>query len=121
MLSYKYKLRRFKIIVINEESFDFIINSSGKLMLIIISRSDVPYNPFIVYDNKKTLALFRDKNEIIKLTYIPRKVLKVIKNSEEISITEMDYDNTTIRQYRARIIRDSKLKKKLKKEAKYLY
>lgn len=110
-----------KIIVVNEEYFDFIVNSSGKLMLIIVSRTDVPFNPFIVYDNKKLLALFRDKNEIIKLTYIPRKVLKFIKNSDEISITEMDYDNNAVRQYRARIVRDGKLKKKLKKETKYLY
>lgn len=89
-------------------------------MLIIISRTELPYNPFIVYDNKKLLALFRDKNEIVKLTYIPRKVLKVLRDSNEISITEMDYDNIPIRQYRAKVIIDNKLKRKLKKEVKYI-
>lgn len=89
-------------------------------MLILFSREDNPYNPFIVYDNKKLLALFRDKNEIIKLTYIPRKILKIIQKAEEISITEMDCDNNPTRQYNTKIIRDSRLKRKLKKEAKYL-
>ena len=89
-------------------------------MLIILSRTESPYNPFIVYNNRRLLALFRDRNEIIKLTYIPRKVLKVLRDSNEISITEMDYDNVPIRQYRAKVIIDNKLKSKLKKEVKYI-
>ncbi len=90
-------------------------------MLIIHSREDNPFNPFMVYDGKKHLALFRDKNEIVKLTYIHRKILKKLKNLEELNITEMDYESHPIRQYTCKIIRDSKLKQKLKKEKKVLY
>ena len=115
------KKRRNKIIVILEPSFDILINQNNSVMLILLARADIPQNPFIVYDRKKTLALFRDKREIIKLTEIPRKVLKVLKSTDEISITEMNEQSEPIRQYSARIIYDSQLQKKLKKEKKVLY
>ncbi len=89
-------------------------------MLVLESRAEVQFNPFVVFDGRKLLALFRDRNEIIKLTYIPRKILKVIKNSAEISVTEMDFENVPVRQYRVKIIYDSRLKSKLKREAKYI-
>ena len=104
------------MIVILEPSFDFLINQNKKIMLVILARPDMPQNPFIVFDKKKTLALFRDKNEIIKLTEIPRKALKELKLAEEISITEMDEESQAIRQYNVKIIFDSKLNQKLKKE-----
>ena len=90
-------------------------------MLVISARVEGPFNPFVVFDGGKLLALFRDKNEIIKLTYIPRRVLKAVKNIDEISVTEMDPDSMAVRQYRVKIIRDSRLKSKLKREAKYIH
>lgn len=122
ILCYPYiiYLGGFKIIVVSEPYFDFILSAEGKLMLVLESRAEMQFNPFVVFDGRKLLALFRDKNEIIKLTYIPRKILKVIKNSAEISVTEMDFENVPVRQYRVKIIYDSRLKSKLKREAKYI-
>lgn len=108
------------MIVVLEPSFDFLINQNKKIMLIILARPDMVQNPFIVFDKKKTLALFRDKNEIIKLTEIPKKVLKKLKETDEIAITEMNEESQPIRQYTAKIIFDSRLKHKLKKERKIL-
>ncbi len=85
-------------------------------MLVIPARLDAPYNPFLVFDGKKLLALFRDKNEIVKLEFIHRKVLKILKEMEELSITEMDADSNPVRQYTVKMVFDSNLKRKLKKE-----
>ncbi len=109
-----------KIIVILEPSFDFIISPNGKLFLVIFARPDIVINPFMVYDKKKTLALFRDKKEIIKLTEIPKKALKHIKTINKITVIEMDEDNNKIHQYTTKLIKDSQLKKKLKKEDKFI-
>ncbi len=89
-------------------------------MLVILARPDLPSNPFMVFDNKKTLALFRDKNEIIKLTDIHRTVLHLLKTSGEVIVTEMDEDSHTIRRYTTKLIHDSRLKSKLKREKEVL-
>ncbi len=109
------------MIVVIEPSFDILISQNKKIMLIILARPDMIQNPFVVFDKKKTLALFRDKNEIIQLTEIPRKVLKELRLAEEILITEMNENSERIRQYTAKIITDSRLKQKLKKENKILF
>ena len=109
------------MIVVIEPSFDILISQNKKIMLIILARPDMIQNPFVVFDKKKTLELFRDKNEIIQLTEIPRKVLKELRLAEEILITEMNENSERIRQYTAKIITDSRLKQKLKKENKILF
>ena len=90
-------------------------------MLVISMRADNPLNPFMVFDGKKLLALFRDENEVIELTYIPRKALKAIARVHEISVAEMDENSKIEHHYKVNVILDSKLKKKLKQEGKFLY
>ena len=55
-------------------------------MLVMLARPSSPLNPFMVFDGKKLLALFRDENEIVKLSYIPRKVLKALRLVDEVNI-----------------------------------
>ena len=90
-------------------------------MLVILARQDMTDNPFLVFDRKKTLALMRDKHEIIKLTEIPRRVLKLLRGKEEIIVTEMMEDSSPVRQYPVRITYDHCLKRKLKKEQNVLW
>jgi uncharacterized pyridoxamine 5'-phosphate oxidase family protein len=104
------------MIVVTEPLFDFIINAAGEAMLVMLARAGHPKKPFAVYDRRKTVALFRDANEIVKLTYINRKVLARIKNLPEISIVEMDEESNPVRQYAAKVILDRQLLKKLNKE-----
>lgn len=112
------------MITILEPAFDILITQDNKVMLVILSRPYMEQNPFLVFDGKKTMALFRDKNEIIKLTEIPKKALKVLKSlkpSTEILITEMDEESQPTRRYPVKLIFDSKLNSKLKKEKQVLY
>ncbi len=109
------------MITILEPLFDIIITKDEKVMIIISSRPTPQRNPFLVFDGKKTMALFRDENEIIKLTEIPRKALKTLKKTKQVLITEMDEESQTTRQYQLDLILDSKLNSKLKKESKFLY
>lgn len=90
-------------------------------MLVMLARPSSPLNPFMVFDGKKLLALFRDENEIVKLSYISRKVLKALRLVDEVNITEMNEDSQALRQYKVKVIFDSQLKKKLKREEKFLY
>ena len=110
-----------KMIIILEPAFDILITQDQKIMLVILSRPNMQQSPFLVFDKKKTMALFRDKNEILKLTEIPRKALKALRSATEVLITEMDEDSNPIRQYPVKIIFDSRLNKKLKKEKQVLY
>ena len=109
------------MITILEPSFDILITQNKRVMLVILSRTDMPLNPFLVFDKKKTLALFRNKHEIIKLTEIPRKARKILRFQSEILVTEMDEYSHPIRQYSVKMIFDSRLNKKLKKEKQVLY
>lgn len=109
------------MITILEPAFDILITQDQKIMLVIMSRPDMQQNPFLVFDRKKTMALFRDKNEIIKLTDIPRKALKVLRSANEILVTEMTEESVPTRQYSVKLIFDSQLNKKLKKEKQVLY
>ena len=111
------------MITILEPEFDLLITQDQKIMLVILARPEMQNHPFLVFDKQNTMALFRDKNEIIKLTEIPRralKVLKTLKPETEILITEMTEDSEKIRQYPVKLYLDSKLSKKLKKETEVL-
>jgi hypothetical protein len=105
------------MLVVTEPSFDFVVNAEGQAMLILLARAAAPKRPFIVYDKRKTMALFRDANEVVKLTCIRRGALSKIKSLPEISVVEMDEDSNPVRQYAARVILDGQLLKKLKKES----
>ena len=90
-------------------------------MLVVLARQENPNAPFLVFDGKKTLALMHDEHEIIKLTDIPKRVLKILKSKDEILVTEMMEDSSPVRQYTVRIIYDHNLKRKLKKEQNVLW
>ena len=109
------------MITILEPAFDILVTQDQKIMLVLLSRPNMQQNPFLVFDKKKTMALFRDKNEIIKLTEIPRKALNALKSATEVLVTEMDEESQPTRQYPVKLIFDSKLNQKLKKEKQILY
>ena len=110
-----------KIIVIVEPYFDFLVTRNDEVMLVILARQENPDSPFLVFDRWKTLALIHDKHEIIKLTDIPRRVLRLLKEKNEIIVTEMMEDSKPVRQYTVHIIYDHCLKRKLKKEQHVLW
>jgi len=109
------------MITILEPMFDILVTHDRKVMLVILARPDMQENPFLVYDFRHTMALFRDKHEIIKLTEIPHATRKILQNTPEILVTEMDEESHPTRQYSVKIFYDSRLKKKLKKEKQILY
>ncbi len=109
------------MITILEPAFDILVTQDQKIMLVLLSRPNMQQSPFLVFDKKKTMALFRDKNEIIKLTEIPRKALKALKSATEVLVTEMDEESQPTRQYSVKLIFDSRLNQKLKKEKEVLY
>ena len=110
-----------KIIVIVEPYFDFLVTKNEDVMLVILARQENPDNPFMVFDRRKTLALMHDKHEIIKFTDIPKRVLKLLENKDEIIVTEMMEDSNPVRQYTVHIAYDHCLKRKLKKEQNVLW
>ncbi len=109
------------MITILEPEFDILVTQDQKIMLVILARPEGQKDPFLVFDKKKTMALFRDNNEIIKLTDIPRKALKALRSATDVIITEMDENSNPVRQYQIKITFDSKLNKKLKKEKEVLF
>ncbi|MDR1009493.1 MAG: hypothetical protein LBL52_04565 [Rickettsiales bacterium] len=102
--------------VVVEESFDFILGASGKVMLVLLAREYNPRGAFLVYDLRRGLALFRDNTEIVELSKVPRPVLGAIRRVPEVDVTEMTLGGRTVRQYHARVVLDQRLKPKLKKE-----
>lgn len=104
------------MVVILEPSFDFAITPNGRVFLFIRSRVDIASRPFMVFDKKKTLALFRDRNEIIELTCIPKKLLRILQTTKQIGVLEMDESNKITYRYTTDLFLDSNLRKKLKKE-----
>jgi hypothetical protein len=109
------------MIVVTERHFDFIINAKGRALLVLAARPGHAKNPFLVFDRRRTMALFRDEGEAVRLTEMPRAVRKAVLDAREIDVAEMDEDSNPARRYRARVILDRDLSGKLKKEAKELY
>jgi len=102
--------------IVEEASFDFILGASGSIMLVMLARPREPKSPFLVYDTWRKLALFRDNSEIVELAKVPWAVRRALRHTPDLDVTEMTLSGRTIRQYRARIVLDSHLKAKLRRE-----
>ena len=109
------------MIVITEPFFDFIVNAEGGVMLVFAARPGPAKNPFLVYDRRETMALFRDEGEILRLVKIPRAARAAVEAAGTVDVGELDKDSRPARRYRVRVVLDRNLNKKLKKEASRLY
>lgn len=98
-----------------EPEFDVIISANGRVMVVLAPKPNNPVRPFIVHNGWRTFALFRDENEIVMLEKIPRRARRAIRNQEEIVIAEMSGSRQE-RAYNVRVIYDSRLKRKLRRE-----
>lgn len=62
------------------------------------------------------MALFRDRNEAVELSKIPRRPRLAIGRSAEARVSELDPSGKAVWQYRVRVVYDSRLKRKLARE-----
>lgn len=109
------------MIVVTEPSFDFVINAAGGIMLVVLARASAAKKPFLVYDRRRTMALFRDEGEVVRLTHIPRQARRAVLVAREIEVAELDAESRPVRSYRAKVVLDGALARKLAKEARLLW
>ena len=98
-----------------EPEFDVIVSAAGRVMVVLSPKANSPSRPFLVHNGWRTFALFRDENEIIMLENIPRRARKAIRAQPEIVVAEMS-GHQQERAYNVKVIYDSHLKRKLRRE-----
>lgn len=103
--------------ITTEPYFDFIINKSGEMMLVLEGRQRPPHEDArLVFDGKESAALFRDQQETIYLTNMPKDVLKRLRKANNIIVAEMLLDGDIQQAYDVEVMLDKKLEKKLREE-----
>lgn len=76
--------------IVIEESFDFIKNAKGEVMLVIFEQEKEPIRPRFLFDGEAIATLNRGQGQpVLKLTNIPDEVVTSLKENENIIVCEV--------------------------------
>lgn len=94
-------------------SFDFIINDEGEVMLLLYEREGEPSDSKLVADyDENTIYIYRNEDDHIELMDIEDDIMSALKKQKDILICELsieeDEDDTKIvYSYEAEIVKNN--------------
>jgi hypothetical protein len=81
--------------IVIEESFDFIKNANGELMLVVFEQDKEPVRPRFLFDGEAIATLNRGQGQpVLKLTNLPKEVVDSLNSSKNLSVCEMGKDGS---------------------------
>lgn len=94
-------------------SFDFVINDEGEVMLLLYEREDEPKDSKVIVNyNESSISLYRNEDDQIELMEIEEDIMQALKKQAEIlvcelSIEDVEDDTTIVHSYSAEIIKNN--------------
>ena len=89
----------------HEREYEIITTREGILIFAIKARKDNAKNPRIIYDGGKHATFYRKPDDVVLLDYLNPKIIKVLKESKFVIVTEIDYaEGKVVRDYKVKIV-----------------
>ncbi|MGD9639051.1 MAG: hypothetical protein AB7U85_08340 [Alphaproteobacteria bacterium] len=90
--------------IVNESSYDFIVNKDGEVMLVINAYNGEPENSRLLFDGKSVALFYRKSDMPIKLTDVPQNIVENLNSNKELLVCEMGDDGDFERAYSVPIV-----------------
>jgi hypothetical protein len=96
-----------------EPDFDIVVQKNGAVSVVLAARGRSPLRPRVVHDGKSMAVVFRDGDEAIGLTEIPRPAFKKLRKSRLVQITELSDSSRLVWNYAAKVEKDKSLARRI--------